>query len=117
MRILPLAAALLLLPTIATAHAFLRAAEPPVGSTVTAAPTRVAILFSEAVEPRFSTIEVTGPEGTAIDKHDMHTEPNNPLQLVVTLGSATTGTYKVAWHVTSVDTHKTEGTYTFTVAP
>jgi copper resistance protein C len=27
------------------------------------------------------------------------------------------GTYTVVWHVTSVDTHKTEGRFDFTVVP
>ncbi|MGA3399614.1 MAG: copper resistance protein CopC [Acetobacteraceae bacterium] len=27
------------------------------------------------------------------------------------------GQYTVIWHVTSVDTHKTEGRFTFSVAP
>ena len=27
------------------------------------------------------------------------------------------GVYTVVWHVTSVDTHKTEGHFTFTVKP
>jgi copper resistance protein C len=34
----------------------------------------------------------------------------------VTLPKLPPGTYTVNWHVTSVDTHKTEGNYTFTVA-
>ena len=32
------------------------------------------------------------------------------------LPKLTPGTYTVNWHVTSVDTHKTEGNYKFTVA-
>jgi methionine-rich copper-binding protein CopC len=27
------------------------------------------------------------------------------------------GTYRVTWHAVSVDTHKTQGSFTFTVAP
>ncbi|RYY11978.1 MAG: copper resistance protein CopC, partial [Alphaproteobacteria bacterium] len=27
------------------------------------------------------------------------------------------GTYKVIWHATAVDTHKTEGNFSFTVKP
>jgi methionine-rich copper-binding protein CopC len=109
--------AVLLCPVLANAHARLRQAEPAVGSTVHAAPSEVSILFSEGVEPRFSTIVVTGPSGAAVDKHDVHTAPGEPTRLVVGLGAIAPGTYTVEWHATSVDTHKTEGKFTFTVAP
>ena len=33
----------------------------------------------------------------------------------VSLKSLSPGTYRVRWHVLSVDTHKTEGSFTFTV--
>ena len=49
----------LLLPSLAHAHAHLRQAEPPVGGTVQRAPAPVDLTFSEAVEPRFSTVAVT----------------------------------------------------------
>ena len=49
----------LLLPSLAHAHAHLRQAEPPVGGTVRSAPAQVDLTFSEAVEPRFSTVVVT----------------------------------------------------------
>ena len=37
--------------------------------------------------------------------------------LMVKLKPLSPGIYSVAWHVTSVDTHKTEGHFTFTVKP
>jgi methionine-rich copper-binding protein CopC len=35
--------------------------------------------------------------------------------LQISLKALPPGTYKVRWHVLSVDTHKTEGSYSFTV--
>lgn len=116
MRIL-LAALLLLAPVSAWAHAHLQASEPPVGGTVHTPPAEVAITFSEAVEPGFSSIAVTTPSGSPVDTHGLHTAPGNAKQLVIGLGAVAPGTYRVEWHATSVDTHKTEGTFTFTVAP
>jgi methionine-rich copper-binding protein CopC len=37
--------------------------------------------------------------------------------LSVKLKTLAPGDYSVEWHVTSVDTHKTEGHFTFTVRP
>jgi methionine-rich copper-binding protein CopC len=113
-----LAAALLLFGTASVhAHALLKAATPPVGSTVKAAPLEVAIVFSEAVEPKFSSIEVRNAVGARVDKNDVHTAPDNGKRLIVGLQTVPPGTYKVIWHVTSVDTHKTQGNFKFTVAP
>jgi copper resistance protein C len=103
--------------TQALAHALLQSASPAVGSTVRAAPAQVEITFSEGVEPRFSAIEVRDGAGQRVDKGDAHTAPRDDRHLAVSLGPIPPGTYKVAWHATSVDTHKTEGSFTFTVAP
>jgi copper resistance protein C len=37
--------------------------------------------------------------------------------LAVALPRLGAGAYTVIWHVTSVDTHKTEGRYQFTIGP
>jgi methionine-rich copper-binding protein CopC len=113
---LALAAIILLAPGLAFAHAQLRAAEPPVGGTVRAAPSQVEITFSEAVEPRFSSITVTDHAGAQVDRRDLHIA-GDPRHLAVSLPALAPGEYRVEWHATSVDTHKTEGSYKFTVAP
>ena len=99
----------------AFAHAHLRSAVPAVDSTVTTSPTSVAITFSEGVEPKFSTIEVDDPTRKRVDKQDTHTAPDDNKVLSVSVPNLPAGTYKVIWHATAVDTHKTEGTFTFTV--
>ena len=55
-RIIPLAAGLAVLATQASAHAFLKAATPPVGSTTAQSPSQIVITFTEGVEPSFSSI-------------------------------------------------------------
>lgn len=109
-------AALVAFPGLALAHAHLRSARPAVGSTVHTAPQTVEITFSEAVEPTLSTIEVKGPDGKAVSQGQPHTGADGK-HLIVTLDHVTPGTYHVVWHATSVDTHKTDGAFTFTVAP
>jgi methionine-rich copper-binding protein CopC len=97
------------------AHAFLERASPPVGSELAAAPPELSITFTEGVEPLFSTIEVHGANGAAVSTGAPHVVPDNNRRLAVELPKLPPGTYTVNWHVTSVDTHKTEGNYQFTI--
>lgn len=116
---LPLVAAAALLGTasVAFAHAHLRSADPAVDSTVAAAPKEVTITFSEAVEPGFSSIEVQDGSGKRVDDGKPHTAASDGKLLSVGLSTLAPGTYTVTWHATAVDTHKTDGTFSFTVKP
>ncbi len=100
----------------ADAHAMLRSASPPVGGTVAAIPTEVAITFSEGVEPTFSTIEVRDASAARVDRADPHNGPDGRTRLIVSLLPLKPGTYNVSWSAISVDTHHTQGRFTFTVA-
>ena len=99
----------------AYAHAFLERASPPVGSEITASPPEVSIIFTEGVEPLFSKIEVDGADGAEVATGKPHVAPDNNRRLIVDLPKLPPGTYTVIWHATSVDTHKTEGSFKFTV--
>jgi len=101
----------------ALAHAFLKNASPPVGSELPVPPTAVTITYTEGVEPAFSTIVVTNAQGQRMDKADPHLVNGEQTKLAVDLQKLPPGTYTVNWHATSVDTHKTEGTFHFTVSP
>ena len=69
------------------------------------------------MEPHFSTVQVLDNAGQRVDAGAIHTAPGDAKRLVVPLKALPAGSYKVDWHVTSVDTHKTEGTFVFTVKP
>lgn len=101
----------------AVAHALLENASPPVGGAVPASPPELVITFSEAVEPLFSTIEVHDANGVRVDSGKPHAAPDDARKLMLRLPRLPPGTYTVVWRVTSVDTHKTEGRFDFTVAP
>lgn len=102
---------------IAFAHAHLKTATPAPDSTVQAAPASVAITFTEAVEPKFSSIEVQDAGGKRVDHGDAHVDPGDNKLFSVGLTPIQPGTYKVTWHATAVDTHKTDGSFQFTVKP
>jgi methionine-rich copper-binding protein CopC len=104
---------LLLLATgDATAHAFLDHAEPRVGNKVTTAPREVTLWFTQKLEAAFSTITVTNSAGQRVDTGKTRV---NGSQMAVSLRPGGTGTYHVTWRVLSVDTHTTDGSFTFQV--
>jgi copper resistance protein C len=101
----------------AEAHAKLKEASPPAESTVMAAPGEVIITFTEALEPKFSKIEVQDSKGQRADQGAAQAVPGEPTRLAIALKPLTAGVYRVIWRVVSVDTHRSEGSYQFTVAP
>ena len=100
-------------PGAAWAHAFRKEASPAVGSTVTRAPAEVAIDFTEGIEPLFSTVAVTAADGARVDRGAAHLD-GDPARLAVALGPLGAGRYTVEWHVVAVDTHRTQGSFSFT---
>jgi methionine-rich copper-binding protein CopC len=110
-------AALCFAPLPARAHAHLDHAVPAAGSTVTPAPTEVSIFFTEALEPKFSSIVVRDAKGVAVQSGKATLAPGNTAQLRVALKPLTPGTYKVIWRVLSVDTHRSQGDFIFRVGP
>jgi methionine-rich copper-binding protein CopC len=103
---------LLLAAGEATAHAFLERAEPRVGNKVAAPPREVTLWFTEKLEAAFSTITVTNAAGQRVDTGKARVSGN---QMSVSVRPGGTGAYRVNWHVLSVDTHTTDGDFTFQV--
>lgn len=108
---------LLFAATGAHAHAHLDRAEPRVGSQVATAPSAVTLWFTERLEPAFSGVEVHDASGGRVDAGKANVDRNDPTKMQIGVKALKPGTYKVYWHVMSVDTHKTEGTFTFRVGP
>lgn len=105
----------LALQSPAWAHAFLDHADPKVGGTLTNSPTEIKIWFTQNVEPAFSTIQVQDAQGKEVDKKDSHLAAKDKSLLAVSVPQLPAGTYTVTWRVVSVDTHKTQGHFEFTI--
>lgn len=102
--------------TAALAHAFLDRAIPGVGATVNGSPSELQLSFTQNVVVAFSGVNVMAEAGAPVPAGKPTVGPANTLH--VRLGHPLKpGTYVVSWHVVSVDTHHTSGTYKFTVAP
>jgi methionine-rich copper-binding protein CopC len=102
----------------ASAHALLKQATPAVGGTVATSPSEIRIKFSEGVEPRFSSIAVATAAGAPAPIGKPSVDPADASVLIAPVAQPLKpGVYKVTWHVVSTDTHKTQGSFEFTVAP
>jgi copper resistance protein C len=113
----PLLAVLLWGVAGAGAHAFLDHADPRVGSTVKNPPAQARLWFTGDLEPAFSTAQVLNEAGQRVDKGDSQVDSSDRTLLRLSLPPLVPGTYKVVWRVLSVDSHVTEGDFTFRVAP
>ena len=99
----------------AQALAFLDHASPAVGSSVPTAPIVLTLWFTQDLEPAFSNVTVTNEAGQRVDLGNARIPPGSAAELQIGLKPLPRGTYLVSWHVVSVDTHPTEGTFTFEV--
>jgi copper resistance protein C len=110
---LPLITALLVLAAglPARAHAFLDHAQPRVGSTV-AAPDHVELWMTEDLEPAFTTVQVFDSQGQQIDRKNAKI---SGATMILSLPKLAPGTYLVKWKAVASDTHRTTGTFNFTV--
>jgi len=111
------AAAALAFPALAFAHAALLHTSPVASATVNSPPSKVALTYSEAVEPRFAVVSVTDAAGKQQTSGPPFRSPTNPDELDVPLKKIPEGWYLVYWRVISVDGHPVRGAFTFAVGP
>jgi copper transport protein len=99
----------------ASAHATLEGSTPEQNSVVARAPSQVTLTFDEAVGISADSIRVFDPNGDRVD--DAHTtSTSDPDEIAIGLRSGLGyGTYTVAWHVISADSHPVEGAFVFSV--
>ena len=108
---------LLALPALtcaAFAHAMLEKAAPAAGAVVHGPPATLRLDFSEPLEPAFSGVTVTDSAGHAVTSSAPAVSQS---AMSVGLKPLSPGQYRVSWHAVSVDSHRTEGSYIFIVAP
>jgi copper resistance protein C len=99
--------------TQASAHAFLTTASPAVGSTTSGSPSQIQLNFTEGLEPAFSSVAITGPGGA---RSFGRPHISGATMVIPVRGSLAPGQYHVVWHATAVDTHKTQGSFNFTIS-
>jgi methionine-rich copper-binding protein CopC len=98
----------------AQAHAHLIASAPAKDATV-AAPTLLTLHFSEKLEAKFSGVELDRSDGTQVPVTSAVPDNDPKTILGRVAGRLPPGAYTVKWHNVSADTHRMEGSYSFTV--
>ncbi|MEV6165440.1 copper resistance protein CopC [Streptomyces sp. NPDC052052] len=102
----------------ASAHAALTGSDPQDGAVVATAPQEVTLTFSEQVAMGDDSIRVLDPDGkradTAAAPRDLRS--GSTVRYGVALHSGLPdGTYTVAWHAVSADSHPVSGAFTFSI--
>ena len=111
-------AVILVLPSAASAHAYLIRTEPAASGVLESPPSTVQLTYDEAVEPRFAIISVTNAEGHEVTTGVVRRSPANPDTLVVPLRPhLPEGWYLIYWRAISVDGHPVQGAFTYAVGP
>jgi methionine-rich copper-binding protein CopC len=109
-----LSAALLVAVPAAFAHAHPKTMTPAPDSTGPS-PATVSITFSEAIEPKFSSLSVTDEKGKQCNTATSAPVAGDPTTLTLALPTLPAGVYIVHWVNVAVDGHRLAGEYKFTV--
>jgi copper transport protein len=99
----------------ASAHATLTSTSPTDGSVVRQAPTAVSVTFDESVGVSSSSLRVYDPKGSRVDVAAPVQSKAGTTMTVRLRSSLADGTYTVAWHVISADSHPVAGAFTFSI--
>jgi len=113
-RLVTMGAALGFAVPSAWAHSRPKVMVPAADSTV-AAPATISVTFTEPLEAKFSSLNVTDEKGKKINTVASKSAPNDPLTLTLTLPPLQPGGYLVQWVSVAADGHRMEGEYKFTV--
>lgn len=99
----------------ALAHAALRSSDPSAGSVLTAPPTRIRLVFSEALETSLSTVSLVLPDGRQMALAARADSSDRKI-LIAPVNGLAAGTYHVRWRAVSDDGHASSGSFEFQVA-
>jgi methionine-rich copper-binding protein CopC len=114
LRIFVMAAAFLLAASAAFAHSHPKVMDPAPNSTV-ADPHRISIEFSEALEPKFSSLRLTNSAGANAAQAASQVDAADARHMTLDLPHLAPGVYVVHWVTVATDGHRLQGEYQFTV--
>ena len=99
----------------ASSHSFPEAEHPAVDQTLGSSPSEVSIRFDAPIEKLFAVLQVLDAAGRNVAAGQPVVGPRG-YTLSVKVPPLKPGEYTVKWGVVCIDTHHTQGSYTFTVA-
>jgi copper transport protein len=113
--LLSLTLSLLLLPTVASAHANLERSSPAASTVVVDQPRQVTLWFSEEPELRLTDLWLLDPAGHELAQLAVRPVPGDTKAVLAAMPALQPGTFVVVWRTTSaVDGHTTQGAIPFT---
>ena len=98
----------------AAAHNQLIESDPPAGASLTTAPETVELVFVEPLREEYTTVVVTGADGTTVTATELAVDHTRAT--VTFLEPLPDGEYTVGFRVVSLDGHPVQGSVEFTVA-
>jgi hypothetical protein len=98
----------------AYAHSFPASERPAAGQTVAGSLAQVVITYDAPIEKLFAALEVDNAAGVNQASGPPAVSPDGST-LSVPVAHLPPGDYTVKWRVVCVDTHHTEGSYSFSV--
>jgi copper resistance protein C len=111
------ALACVLAATAALAHAKLEKTHPAAGGAVSS-PSEIRLKFTEGLEPKFSGIALRAKGDAEQPLGAVTADPADNSVLIVKIAKPLPpGVYTVNWRAVSFDTHRTQGSFDFTVKP
>ena len=102
---------------VVLAHSQLLSSTPGSGEIVATGPAELRLVFSEPLDPRFSSADVLNSAGQPVVDHGGAPDPADATVLVVPLPALSNGAYTVNWRAMSAaDGHVTGGFVSLTIS-
>lgn len=92
------------------------ATDPSNGAVLSEAPEKVTLTFNESVEVSLGAVRVFDHTSRRVDGGVVRRSGGNPATVEVDLIPTGPGTYLVAWHVVSADSHPVQGSFVYRVS-
>ncbi|MBS2963895.1 copper resistance protein CopC/CopD [Actinocrinis puniceicyclus] len=99
----------------AAAHATLVRTDPSDGSVLAAQPAVIAAQFDESVGVSADSLRVFSPSGQRVDNGNTAHGAQDDIVTIALRSGLGNGTYTVAWHVISADSHPVSGAFSFSI--
>jgi methionine-rich copper-binding protein CopC len=110
-----LVAAIVIGAIASSAHAFPEREIPSAGEALSAPPSEVRIKFNAPIEHLFAQLHVLGADGNDVVAGSPEISDGG-YTLMVKVRRLKQGDYTVKWSVVCIDTHHTQGSYSFSVS-
>lgn len=99
----------------AFSHAKYVSTNPAPRSVVTRSPESIRILFTQQLEPTYSTIVVKSSNGLLVSANKAVVDPTNNKRLILSLPHLKPGKYTVIYKILSLDGHVIDSSYKFRI--